>query len=60
MRAGGYKEKDALDFFNQSWVFAYGLACGINNGYMLFKEEEFDKLLKNQFEALKLYYKCRD
>ena len=57
MKAGGYSFEDALMFFNQSWIFSYGIACGIINGYMMFSDEEIDSLLKHQFEALKLYYK---
>lgn len=57
MKAGGYSFEDTRMFFNQSWIFSYGIACGIINGYMMFSDEEIDSLLKHQFEALKLYYK---
>lgn len=57
MKAGSYSFEAALMFFNQSWIFSYGIACGIINGYMMFSDEEITSLLNNQFEALKLYYK---
>lgn len=57
MEAGDYTLSDALMFFNQSWVFAYGIACGIVHGYMMFSDEEIDKLLNNQFLALKQFFR---
>lgn len=56
MKAGGYSFESATLFFHQSWIFSYGIACGIIHGYMMFSENEINTLLQNQFEALKLYY----
>lgn len=57
MKLGGYPYEDAIMFFNQSWIFTYGIASSIINGYMIFTDDEIIELLENQFSALKAYYR---
>lgn len=54
---GGYDKAVSEKFFFSAWFFAHGIAAQLASGFIKWSEEDSDKFLKEQFEALKLYYK---
>lgn len=55
-RIGGYSLKVAERFFFASWLFAHGIACQIATGYIKWDEKSVEKMLDENFCALKNYY----
>lgn len=55
-RLGGYSIEIADKFFFASWLFAHGIACQIATGYIKWDENTVEKMLDENFCALKKYY----
>lgn len=54
---GDYDKKTSEKFFFSAWFFAHGIASQLASGFIRWSERDTDAFLKEQFGALKLYYK---
>lgn len=54
---GNYDRETSEKFFFSAWFFAHGIAAQLASGFIKWSENDTDAFLKEQFEALKLYYK---
>lgn len=61
MQAGGYRSRSvAKRFYYATWFFMYGIAVQLVYGFMSPKWEDIRRMLNDEFEALKRYYKEMD
>lgn len=61
MQAGGYRSRSvAKRFYYATWFFMYGIAVQLVYGFMSPKWEDIRRMLNDEFEAFKRYYKEMD
>lgn len=61
MQAGGYRSRAIAErFYYAAWFFMYGIAVQMVYGFMSPKWEDIRMMLRDEFEALKRYYKEMD
>lgn len=53
----GYSEKEATEFFNQTSIFAFGLAVECVTKHLGLCFNQMEELLRKEFEILKKYYR---